>query len=94
VCFRVCGGTAASKRMEGPAGAELENKEERRGKMKRRIRGRSEVRMEEADWGVSLSPAAGLRRGLPPPNWCTRTPGPPPRLKTKPGPVSKPVEAY
>jgi hypothetical protein len=88
-CFLVCGGIGSSKRMLGPEGVEPENKEERRGKMKRRIRGRREVRIEDADWGTS-SPLAGLLLGLPPPNWWTRTPGPPPKLKTKPGPVSKP----
>jgi hypothetical protein len=49
MCFCVCGGTGDSKRIFGPEGAELEKREERRGKMKRRIRGRRDVRIEEAD---------------------------------------------
>lgn len=62
-----------------------ENREDRRGNMKRRIKGRRDVRIEDADCGGSFSPR-GLLCGLPPPNWWTRTPGPPPRLNTKPGP--------
>ena len=45
----VCGATGASKRILGPEGVEPENILERRGKMKRRMRGRREVRIEDAD---------------------------------------------
>lgn len=79
-----------SKRTEGPVGLlEPEKREERRGRMKRRRRGRSEVRAEVAVGGCWGCDGSGRRRGRPPPNWWTRIPGPPFRLKTKPGPVSK-----
>jgi hypothetical protein len=54
--------------MLGPEGVELENNDERSGKMKSSIKGSKDVRIEDADWGAS-SPAAGLLLGLPPPNW-------------------------
>jgi hypothetical protein len=45
----VCGGTGVSNRIFGPEGVDPENREERRGKMKRSIRGSRDVRIEEAD---------------------------------------------
>lgn len=89
MCFWVCGGTGDSKRMFGPRGVEPENNDDRSGKIKSSIRGRRDVNIEPAVCGGS-SPVAGRLRGLGPPNWFTRIPGPPPRLKTKPGPVSNP----
>lgn len=86
----MCGGTGDSKRIFGPEGVDPENRDDRRGKMKSSIRGRRDVNIELAVCGGS-SPVAGRLRGLPPPNWFTRMPGPPPRLKTNPGPVSNPV---
>lgn len=60
--------------------------------MKRKRSGRSEDSVLPR-LGAGSVPApcavAGRLRGWPPPNWCTRIPGPPPRLNTKPGPVSK-----
>lgn len=77
--------------MFGPEGVEPENRDDRSGKIKRSIRGRRDVNIEPAVCGGSF-PVAGRLRGLPPPNWFTRMPGPPPpKLKTKPGPVSNPV---
>ena len=62
--------------------------------MKRRSKGRSEESTEIADCGCCASAwwdvSPGRRRGRCPPNWCTRKPGPPPKLKTNCGPASKP----
>ena len=91
---RICvfGGLAVSKRTEGPCGAGAEpKKEERRGRMNKRRRGRREDKALDT-LGEGSKPGGcavvGRLRGRPPPNWCTRTPGPPPILKTKFGPVS------
>ncbi len=73
--------------------ADPEKREERRGRTKRKRRGSRLAKAEEtfcwpSEPGGTAVP--GRLRGRPPPNWWTRTPGPPPRLKTKAGPVSMP----
>ena len=70
-----------------------ENSEERRGSMKIMSKGSRFCNAAHRFWGPSCAlsfASRGLRRGLLPPNWCTLIPGPPPRLKTNCGPVSKP----
>ena len=68
----ICGGTAASKRYEGPTEADgPEKKDEIRGIMKRRKRGRNCRKMSHAD-GIGsdcvLVSRVGLLRGRAPPN--------------------------
>lgn len=68
---------------------EMEEKRlERRGRTKRISSGRRLVSAERAEAGgasllaLALLASRGLLLGRPPPNWCTRKPGPPLRLKT------------
>lgn len=78
-----------SKRYDGPDGVdeEEEKSDERRGSTKRRMRGKSCWNIAQAEGTASGSVASrGLLRGRGPPNWWTRTPGPPPMLKTNCGP--------
>ena len=92
----VWGGCGVSKRNVGPLGVEdgsAEKSEERSGRMKRRRSGRRLESADESDGAGSSAcrPAwasRGRRRGMVPPNWCTRNPGPPFMLNTKPDPPS------
>ncbi len=91
--WSVSGGLGVSKRMLGPADVVLEeNIEDSRGRMKRiRSGSRFDSVVESEGAGASEGgpwASRGRRRGRPPPIWCTRNPGPPPRLNTKPGPLS------
>lgn len=87
------GGEGESKRNLGPDEESDEKKVEMRGRMKRMSRGRRFDNVVERDGGGIFSDVddvfRGRRRGWAPPNWWTRKPGPPPRLKTNCGPVSK-----
>lgn len=69
-----------------------EKRPESKGKIKRRSRGSRDCSVCDREGGGalgSLGACWGRRRGAPPPNWCTRIPGPP-ILKAKPGPSNKP----
>lgn len=87
-------GGVGSSLTEGPEGVlEPEKRPESKGKMKRRSSGNRDCSVCDREGGGALGSRAacwGRRRGAPPPNWCTRTPGPPPILKTKPGPSNRP----
>lgn len=93
MCSYVCWDVGVSISKCGPCEVELkpEKMEEKRGRIKRMRRGRRFWRAVRAVSGVSLAGGApgGRRRGRLPPNWWTRTPGPPPMLNTKPGVLSK-----
>jgi hypothetical protein len=81
-------------RTDGPDGVDGPLKsDERSGRTKSRRSGRREDRVEIRFGVGSPRPSVpfavpGRRRGRGPPNWCMRMPGPPPKLKTNPGPVS------
>jgi len=83
----VCGGTGESKRKLGPAGVVVdeENSDDSNGRTKRMRSGRRFDRADNVEGAGSVElpfASRGLLRGRAPPNWCTRMPGPPPRLNT------------